>query len=391
MHASIAVERSNIIIDGNLHTLEGDYLPILGLNLTSVSNVTINNANIKRFDTGIYLESASQCIISGNNLTENNSAGILLISSSLNNVSQNMITHNSFGIRLEEQSHFNTISQNKIADNGNGIDLYSIDFPQENNIVLGNDIKNNGWGIHFLVTSNCTITRNNIENNTEGVVIYRSRYTTITENNITSNTNHGIYLDMSYGGKVYHNNFIGNGPPHLYFSTNVWDNGYPSGGNYWSDYTGVDSNHDGIGDSWYEITQNNTDYYPLMGMFSDFNATSDHHIQTICNSTISDFQFNGTAISFDVSGENDTASFSRMCISRALMDEPYRVFVNGTEVGYTLLTDSSNMTHNYIYFTYNHSTQEVVIVPEFSSFIILPLFMIATLLAVIVYRRKHSM
>jgi hypothetical protein len=31
----------------------------------------------------------------------------------------------------------------------------------------------------------------------------------------------------------------------------------------------------------------------------------------------------------------------------------------------------------------------VTVVPEFSSFLVLPLFMIATLLAVIAYRKKH--
>jgi len=31
----------------------------------------------------------------------------------------------------------------------------------------------------------------------------------------------------------------------------------------------------------------------------------------------------------------------------------------------------------------------VWVIPEFSSFLILPLFMIATLLTVIVYRKKH--
>jgi hypothetical protein len=45
---------------------------------------------------------------------------------------------------------------------------------------------------------------------------------------------------------------------------NLWDDGYPSGGNYWSDYTGIDANGDGIGDSTYFIDSNNTDNYPLM-------------------------------------------------------------------------------------------------------------------------------
>jgi hypothetical protein len=56
-------------------------------------------------------------------------------------------------------------------------------------------------------------------------------------------------------------------------SVNVWDDGYPSGGNYWSDYTGLDQkcgpgqNHsgsDGMGDTPYVIDSNNQDGYPLM-------------------------------------------------------------------------------------------------------------------------------
>jgi hypothetical protein len=177
-----------------------------------------------------------------------------------------------------------------------------------------------------------------------------------------------------------------------------WDDGYPSGGNYWSDYNGTDllsgrdqneTGRDAIGDTEYFIDGNNTDNYPLMGMFSDFNATSEHHVQTVCNSSISDFQFNGTAICFNVTGENDTTGFCRICIPTTLMNGTYKVFINGTEVSYNLLL-CSNETYSYLYFNYTHSTQEVIIIPEFPSFLILPLLMIATILAVIVYRRKHT-
>jgi hypothetical protein len=64
---------------------------------------------------------------------------------------------------------------------------------------------------------------------------------------------------------IYHNNFIDNTlQVYSFESLNVWDDGYPSGGNYWSDYTGTDGNGDGIGDTPYTIDVNNIDHYPLV-------------------------------------------------------------------------------------------------------------------------------
>jgi hypothetical protein len=52
--------------------------------------------------------------------------------------------------------------------------------------------------------------------------------------------------------------------PRIPVSINVWDDGYPSGGNFWSDYTDVDLNNDGIWDHPYVIDENNIDRYPLV-------------------------------------------------------------------------------------------------------------------------------
>jgi len=72
-----------------------------------------------------------------------------------------------------------------------------------------------------------------------------------------------------------------------------------------------------------------------------------------------------------------------------MMNGTYHVSANGTEIPYTLLP-CSDANYSYLYFTYTHPTETVTIILEFPSFLILPLFMIATLLAVIIYRRKYS-
>lgn len=71
------------------------------------------------------------------------------------------------------------------------------------------------------------------------------------------------------------------------------------------------------------------------------------------------------------------------------MNGTFEVFVNGTKLNSNVLT-CSNANYTYLYFNYTHSTQEVVIIPEFPSFLLLPLFMIAALITVIVCRRKHT-
>ena len=62
---------------------------------------------------------------------------------------------------------------------------------------------------------------------------------------------------------IDHNNFANTIMNGYDIASDIWDNG--SVGNYWNDYTGIDANHDGIGDTPYNISGGSSqDHYPLM-------------------------------------------------------------------------------------------------------------------------------
>ena len=117
------------------------------------------------------------------------------------------------------------------------------------------------------------------------------------------------------------------------------------------------------------------------------------------NFTLSAFHFNETEkkLSFNITGalSGQGMGFCNLTIPIELLGGPYTLRIDNT----TRMQDynpPTNGTHAFLYFTYATSIHVVEVIgataiPEFPSFLVLPLFMIATLLAVIVYRRKHSM
>jgi parallel beta-helix repeat protein len=433
---------NNTIIDNNIEHWE------CGISLSRCSNNTILENDITYSGrwmiiedfTGVSLYRSFNNMIIKNNI-EQNGEGVKLADSSLNNITDNNLTENFYGMLLQG-SQVNSLIGNNIAHSpmisegsnetrrvgigilishayysnllrNNSIAGYMYNFGMENgyyfqdidasNTVDGkpiyywinrqnSEIPSDAGYVAIANSTNIRVEGLDLRNNYQGILIANSNDLTIRHNNVTNNR-YGIRIESSLNNStIYHNNLINNTDQVGFWDEsleNVWDNGYPSGGNYWSNYTGVDIDDDGIGDTAHTIDANNTDKYPLMGMFSDFNATSECCVQTICNSSISGFQSNGTSISFNVTGEDGTVGFCRICIPTALMNAIYKVFVNGTEVPYILLP-CSNSTQSYLYFNYTHSTEEVTITPEFPSFLILPLFMIATLLAVIAYRRRQK-
>lgn len=266
----IEIERDSIIVDGAHNSVQGAEGGEAGIMLSGVTNVTIRNTTIKACCIGIKLVASSNNSIIGNNITANGNDGVELYSSSNNSIAENNITNNWAGVKL---------------------------YYSSNNSIVGNNITANsiyGAGVLLFCSSSNGVTKNKITNNGYGILVYYyCSNNNIVGNNIVDSFCYGIWLGSSSNNFIYHNNFVNNTVQAYFYTSeaNVWDNGYPSSGNYWSDYAGVDVKKgsgqdrlgsDGIGDTPYFIDVNNRDRYPFMEPWtSPAVATVDIDINTL--------------------------------------------------------------------------------------------------------------
>jgi parallel beta-helix repeat protein len=356
--------------------------------LVNCDRIRVENLNLSRTTVGVQLWATNDSIISLNNITANRP----------------------YSIKLDYSFNDSIIGNNITANHWAGIYLGS----SSGNRLSGNNITGlDGFGIELLSSSGNSISGNYVANNYRGIELSSSSGNSLSGNNITANSIYGILLYSSSNNTIYHNNFINNTQQLFFYGSgyvDTWNDDYPSGGNYWSNYAGADlhsgsnqneTGSDGIGDTRHVIDENNTDRYPLVAPYSAFDAGTWNEtlygIDVVSNSTVSDFHFDpdeGPFLEFNVTGQEGTVGFCRAAIPKSLLwaENGLTVYVGEESVNYTIIPDND---YTYLYFTYDHSTKTVEIqgthaIPEFPLFLILPLFMIVTLLAALVHRRKPA-
>lgn len=269
--------------------------------------ISVLNSNVVSIlQNSIYENSKGLCInlasnrnnISENNISRNMFEGIYISGSSTNVFYNNIINKNQNGF-IGHTTTFNELLHNTVHNNqDNGIVLTSSpsNIIDHNDIISSrfkegillsksdmNNITNNvisNAGISIYNSNENIMLYNEIDSSLNGIYLNSSNDNLLVENTITLCNFDGIYLSSCFNNRIYHNFIIDNQQSAFDNNgQNMWDNGYPEGGNYWSDFdesgegaydyfsgpnqTGFHS--DGIVDTPYDIPGSDVqDRYPLM-------------------------------------------------------------------------------------------------------------------------------
>jgi nitrous oxidase accessory protein len=247
---------------------------------------TVKECRVQNNGFGVYVRGVGDCIIERNEIAGNKETP----SSARGN-----------GIHLWKTQR-DRIVGNTIHDTRDGMYFSYAD----DNLIAGNNVSETRFGIHYMYSHQNRLLTNSLTHNTVGATLMFSRKSLVEGNLVVANRRHGMVFkqfDSSrivnnvIGGQnrglfiqqatqnrfegntiatndigVYLSNcseqnvFVGNG--FIRNTDQVWqppfeteqgrkgpnsfcENGH---GNYWSDYTGTDRNHDGIGDTPYHET-----------------------------------------------------------------------------------------------------------------------------------------
>lgn len=329
---------------------------VIRANYTHIYSCKVNNTEVGAFYG--YMEGADTHHNNLSNVTFTNisDTGIWIRDYGYDTKSRteiyNNVLINATNIYLEEPTYVNVSSNRIVNTSSDGIILENSHF----NHIKGNYLFNMSEAIYFNSAShNNSIYNNIIDNVTNGGLTITGNNNTIYENTVKYSGMGNIVLPGpgdAYNNTIYSNNLIqiiGVMQVADAFN-NTWNLSYPSGGNYWSNYTGVDYYHgvnqdkpgsDGIGDT------NHTEPAPAFPGFWD---VIDYYPLIVQYGTQSSIP-----ITKNLNPANDSTNSISITTWNVTIESPngstfdWKINITNTSTGYSIAENSSSGDSNGSY------------------------------------------
>jgi hypothetical protein len=246
-----------------------------GIHLDGDSAVTISTVNATGAGIGIAIFDANQVSVSDSvvsgatqyGLDLQDSTGVSIVHVDANRSSvDGMDVYQCTGLTVSD-------FWSDGAPTATGLDFYYLVA----GVVTAIQVEQEEYGVVVASSSELQILGGNFSSDHEGLQLTGSTTLSVAANTFWNDTD--SFAD--YGGNqgtIDHNNFLGDrgwvlntssyGPGRL-----LWNAPYPTGGNYWSNYTGTDTESgpaqnqpgsDGIGDTPFALNASTEDQYPLV-------------------------------------------------------------------------------------------------------------------------------
>jgi parallel beta-helix repeat protein len=182
----------------------------MGINLYETDNIIVNRNVLSANDiNGVSIIGSESSTISNNVVQKNRDNGISLRQDSRNSmIGNNTISENKrYGLILDE-SNRNSVQENQIHHNTNGIVMrYCTD-----NSVVGNGVRDNGFGLSLEMVDNVVVSKNEIANSSrDGISLNRCENSKIWANRILDSTADGVHIIRSMGTIVSDNDILRSG------------------------------------------------------------------------------------------------------------------------------------------------------------------------------------